>query len=161
MAKTHGVPGWHSMRKEQLVKALLKQARSKPRSGSRKRGSPKTLGKTALTKKTVARKLSRTGNNTSRSTATNKTTVSESRIARQIRQDRQQQESLKNLALINTLERGGNDPEQDRVIAIVRDAYWIQAYWEVSKSTVARAKVALVDRWAHRTPRIACLERGQ
>ena len=147
MAKTHGVPGWHSMRKEQLVKALLKQARSKPRSGSRKRGSPKTLGKTALTKKTVARKLSRTGNNTSRSTATNKTTVSESRIARQIRQDRQQQESLKNLALINTLERGGNDPEQDRVIAIVRDAYWIQAYWEVSKSTVARAKVALVDRW--------------
>lgn len=147
MAKTHGVLGWHSMRKEQLVKALLKQARSKSRSGSLKRGPSKTLGKTTLTKKTVARKLSRSGSNMGRSAATNKTTASESRIARQIRQDRQQQESLKNLALINSLERGGSDPDQDRVIAIVRDAYWIQVYWEVSKSTVARAKVALVDQW--------------
>jgi len=75
--------------------------------------------------------------------------VSESRIARQIRQDRQQQESLKNLALINSLERGGNDPEQDRVIAIVRDAYWIQVYWEVAcrliKSSIKKAKIKSAD----------------
>ena len=146
MAKTKGVPGWHSMRKEQLVKALLKQARSKTRKSSQKRVSTKTLGKKLLSKKSVAEKLSRP-RKTVRSNGSSKTPVAESRIARKIRLDRQQQESLKNLALINSLERGGGDPVQDRVIAIIRDPYWIQAYWEVSKSTVARAKVALVDQW--------------
>ncbi|MEE2827146.1 MAG: DUF4912 domain-containing protein, partial [Planctomycetota bacterium] len=147
MAKTKGVPGWHSMRKEQLVKALLKQARSKARTRSEKRVSTKTLGKNLLSKKAVTEKLSRPARKTVRSNGSSKSPVAESRIARKIRLDRQQQESLKNLALINSLERGGVDPVQDRVIAIIRDPYWIQAYWEVSKSTVARAKVALVDQW--------------
>ncbi len=147
MAKTKGVPGWHSMRKEQLVKALLKQARSKARTRSEKRVSTKPLGKNILSKKAVTEKLSRPARKTVRSNGSSKSPVAESRIARKIRLDRQQQESLKNLALINSLERGGVDPVQDRVIAIIRDPYWIQAYWEVSKSTVARAKVALVDQW--------------
>ena len=156
MAKTNGVPGWHSMRKEQLVKALLKQAKSKSRSGKLPRGSSKSLGKPKLSKSPVARKISSNGASTRRSNPT-KAAASESRIARQIRQERQQQESLKNLALINSLERGGTEPEQDRVIAVVRDPYWIQAYWEVSKSTVARAKVALSDHWHTAQPVIRLL----
>ncbi len=147
MAKTKGVPGWHSMRKEQLVKALLKQAKAKSRSGNLKRGGSKTLTSPTLTKKSVTRKITRSSNGSRRPTVTSKPSTPESRIARQIRQDRQQQESLKNLALINNLECSDTEPEQDRVIAIVRDPYWIQVYWEVSKATVARAKVALVDHW--------------
>lgn len=36
---------------------------------------------------------------------------------------------------------------KDRIIAMVRDPYWLHAYWELSRSTLARAKAALGQEW--------------
>ena len=33
--------------------------------------------------------------------------------------------------------------EKDRIIAMVRDSYWLHAYWELSRSTLSRAQAAL------------------
>lgn len=36
---------------------------------------------------------------------------------------------------------------KDRCALLVRDPYWLQAYWEISRETVERAKVALAAQW--------------
>ena len=36
---------------------------------------------------------------------------------------------------------------KDRIIAMVRDPYWLHAYWELSRSTMARAQAALGQEW--------------
>ncbi len=36
---------------------------------------------------------------------------------------------------------------KDRVIVMVRDPYWLHAYWELSRTTLARAQAALGQEW--------------
>ncbi len=36
---------------------------------------------------------------------------------------------------------------KDRIIAMVRDPYWLHAHWELSRSTLARAQAALGQEW--------------
>ncbi len=36
---------------------------------------------------------------------------------------------------------------KDRIIVMVRDPYWLHAYWELSRSTLDRAKAALGQEW--------------
>ena len=36
---------------------------------------------------------------------------------------------------------------KDRIIAMVRDPYWLHVYWELSRSTLARAQAALGQEW--------------
>jgi len=36
---------------------------------------------------------------------------------------------------------------KDRIIVMVRDPYWLHAYWELSRSTLARAQAALGQEW--------------
>ena len=133
LAKSKGVPGWHSMRKEQLIRALVKVAKQK---ASKKEMRPKSSAKTAK----AGRK------------------PSQSKIARKLQQERLQVESLKNLSLVNERERETKEPENDRVIAIVRDPYWIQAYWEITKNTIDRVKVAMSDVWYNTKPVLRLLE---
>jgi hypothetical protein len=36
---------------------------------------------------------------------------------------------------------------KDRIIVLTRDSYWLHAYWELSRSTLARAQAALGQEW--------------
>jgi hypothetical protein len=124
LAKQQGIPGWHSMRKEQLIKSLLKIARNQQR---RKTSSPPTP--------TAATRPNR------------KAAVPDSSIALKLRRERQRQENLKNLAIASGMAQQTDAPSKDRIVTVVRDAFWLQAYWEITKSSVQRAKVALADHW--------------
>jgi len=37
--------------------------------------------------------------------------------------------------------------QKDRIIALTRDSYWLHAYWELSRTTLARARAALGQDW--------------
>lgn len=37
--------------------------------------------------------------------------------------------------------------DEDRIVLLVRDPYWIHVYWEISRDTLLRAKAALKDDW--------------
>lgn len=140
MAKKEGVPGWHSMRKEQLIRALLKVAKDRTKDKKRPSRPAKKPGLRQNTngKKTDGRRRTK--------------------VARQIQEDRQREENLKNLAIANANSAKPTEPCQDRVILIVRDSYWLQAYWEITKQTVARARVALADAWHEARPVLRLLE---
>ena len=136
MAKTKGVTGWHSMRKDQLVKALIKIAKQKEKEKSLRGGSLK----------------SKSGSN-SRSA-----NQPDSAIAKKIRSARERQENLKNLAACYEFGKRGTAPQSDRLILVVRDSFWMQCYWEITKATVQRAKVAMNGYWHTAKPVLRLLE---
>ena len=117
------------MRKEQLVKALLKLARQNSRKKSESKSNGVANGKPGSTK-SVGSKLTH-GKPNGRTQPTN------SKLAARIRRERHKLESLKSLDDGNT-----ESTEKDRIILIVRDSYWVQAYWEITQASIRRAKVA-------------------
>lgn len=42
--------------------------------------------------------------------------------------------------------------EKDRVVVVVRDPFWLHAYWELSRSTLERAKAAMGQEWHSAKP---------
>ena len=42
--------------------------------------------------------------------------------------------------------------QKDRIIVLARDPYWLHAYWELSRTTLARAQAALGQEWHSAQP---------
>ena len=102
LAKKKGVEGWHSMRKEQLVKALLKLAKQKER--AKNKPTKKPPAKPSIS--------SRTKNGVSRKVKAKKP-ESDSAIAKKIRLDREHKDNLKNLSFATSMSRRNTAPESD------------------------------------------------
>jgi hypothetical protein len=129
MARTQGVAGWHSMRKDELVKALVNQARRKPKSrlGGNGHANPPHVN----------------GNGITRSRGSS---VAQERLT----------ELRANLGVSKQLGAGNANAadrlEKDRLVVMVRDPYWLHAYWEISPRSVDRAQSALGQHWHGTTP---------
>lgn len=137
MAKKHGVPGWHSMRKEQLIRALVQMARKK---------APKPLS--PLDRGHIPEEL----------TSASKTKTNP-RVVEKIREDHLRREAFRDLAA-RTPENKKRSSTRDRMVLLVRDAYWLHVYWEVTRGTVQRAKVALSSHWHEARPTLRILNVG-
>ncbi len=74
-----------------------------------------------------------------------------------IREESRRREQLKDLSRVLSSDCKA-DPEKDRVVLLVRDPYWVQAYWEITRATVQRASVAFNDRWHDVKPVIRLYE---
>lgn len=169
-ARKLGVSGWRSMKKEDLVKALLKIARQKQRETAKlppaKRISDRQANRVDRRKNSAnvtpsAKPHSRAGKSVrsrDNANAVDSSANPSSFIAQKLRSDRQHQENQKNLALIHSLDREQKAPASDRLVLIVRDSYWLQAYWEITKASVERAKVALESQWHSAQPVLRLLE---
>lgn len=121
MAKRRGVPGWHSMRKEELVRALLKQAKTNGHANGSRNGNGHVASRTATLPKRSAV------------------------VERRLNQIKTKLAESKDLALRTALERNGH--AKDRLVAIVRDPYWLHVYWELTRPTVERARAAMGQHW--------------
>lgn len=51
-------------------------------------------------------------------------------------------------------------PHRDRIALLVRDSYWLQASWEITRSSVQRAQSALAEQWHAAAPTLRLLEVG-
>ncbi len=139
MAKQGGVRGWHSMRKDQLVKALLTAVKVKPSSnGSKKVAAPE---RRSLPTKAVARGAVRKATNP--------------RVQRHINQIKAKLERSKNLASENGKP---NRKLKERIVVMVRDPYWLHAYWEVKRLSVERVQAAMSQDWHTARPYLRLLE---
>lgn len=136
MAKQHGVPGWHSMRKDQLIRALVRRAKSGLVLGgipgaagpgvaaSRPRRNPATVAVAAPTDPEVVRRIAE----------------ARERLAR-----------AKNLATRPEAGRA-NRPARDRMVLMVRGPYWMHAFWEITPRSISRAQAALGQEWHSARP---------
>ena len=135
MAKRKRVPGWHSMRKDELVKALLKRARAEARKS-------KSNGQTsANTRPQNAKSRAKTATTSSQA----KTARRKAQVEKRLQEIRDRLAESKDLALKADQEENGR--AKDRLIVMVRDPYWLHAYWELSRRSIQRAQAALGHDW--------------
>lgn len=152
LAKRHRVAGWHGMRKEELIEALLDVHRSRGSESSRsvrsvarikterrdpsppEAAKPAPMARPAV--KTSPRpavkshpNLNGTGNTTLKPAATS---------SRPVRRD------------ISTA--GPTDSVTEELLAVAHDPYWIHARWVLKRSTVLRAEAALGAEWFRSVP---------
>jgi len=141
LAKQGGVRGWHSMRKDQLVQALLSAAKSKAvASASKKAAAP------ARRSGAASKPLSRT--------PARKTTTT-TRVQRHINQVKAKLDRYKNLASDPGSQNGSL---KERIVVMVRDAYWLHAFWEIKRQSVERVRAAMSQDWHTARPYLRLLE---
>lgn len=216
LAKKHGVQGWHSMRKDQLVSALAaltskkrakRPAQSAKRSTHARRPQPASLApsrttaasrpssrrkakpaKAVAAPKAVAKSAAKTPPvvkstppvkapapakpaqiakpaaktapelNTPRiSPKAWPRTKGEERSRQEISRVKDEMARIKNLAYRDV----PGQPQgfaKDRLVVMVRDPYWLHAYWELSRHGVQRAEAALAQQWHTAKPVLRLFE---
>ncbi len=127
MAKKAGVAGWHAMRKEELIKALVRAARKKAR------------------KKTAGGRAVRTA---PRGTAADEQTVARAK-SRAIQRFHSAQRLMK---LLDDQGDRRRRASRDRLVVMVRGPYWLQVSWELTSQSVERAVAALGEHWHNARP---------
>jgi hypothetical protein len=182
MAKNKGLPGYSSMRKDQLVKALMraakKRAAAREAAKSAKSSSSKRLRRGAVLKahaphsgsakhtngkahgthraKTVAGK---SNGKAPHGRSSERTPARQQRIADRIHRVNAERERLKDLSGSFTLAKSKRKShDRDRLVLMVRDPYWLQACWTVARLSVKRAEAALAEHWHTAHPVLRLLE---
>jgi hypothetical protein len=123
MARAMGLSGWHSMRKDELVRALINHSRRKPK---------------------------RSTNGASTGLLPNGDTYANGKAARLkasegLRQLRNRLSEIRQISSSNGQE--SRRQAEDRLVVMVRDPYWLHAYWELAPQSVERAQSALGQHW--------------
>jgi hypothetical protein len=129
MARKKKVPGWHAMRKDELVHALARRARAEAARRAHTNGNGRSNG---------AAKNGKSG-------AKNGAKVRNPRVERRIQQIKARLAAAKDLSFKSVTE--GNGHTRDRLVVMVRDPYWLHAYWELSQRSIERAKAAMGQHW--------------
>jgi uncharacterized protein len=148
MAKRGGVRGWHSMRKDQLVKALVSAAKSKSQSPPSSSKATATPARRSVPSKSAKRT---TGTSTRKGSA---------KVQRHISKIREKLEGFKNLSSENGKANGQakKKPLKERIVVMVRDPFWLHAYWEVTRHSVERVQAAMSQDWHTARPFLRLLE---
>jgi hypothetical protein len=206
MAKRKGLSGWHSMRKDELVKALVRAAQRSPKPRpattsqkavkshkAAKATKPATVSvsakrlpaappaqkphvngaKVADSVKVAAKVNGKNGHAKSNGVTiaptakapapavkATKPTAKQARISDRIHRVNAERERLKDLSGTFTLQKSGKRkaPEKDRLVLMVRDSYWLQAIWTVTRLSVKRAEAALAEHWHTAGPVLRLME---
>lgn len=179
MARKWGLTGVRAMRKEELVKALLKAAKSRQRSAatadrsSGRKQHAATATCAARSAKSAA--ASRSGRGASRPSASAEAgpdgKQTNDRVQRKIQQLQTQRQNERDLSYASVLaSKNGRKkkelppprptpaPGKDRIVLLVRDPYWLQACWDVTRQSVLRAKAALAEHWHTAEPVLRLIE---
>ncbi|MCC9602576.1 DUF4912 domain-containing protein [Stieleria sp. JC731] len=89
-----------------------------------------------------------------------KVSAKTARIRAQLRRQKEQADRHRDLST-GTLVGGAamrngaqksSEAHRDRIILMVRDSYWLQATWEITRASVSRAESSLSERWHTATP---------
>jgi len=163
MAKRGGVRGWHSMRKDQLVKALLASVKTKspPQLKSQSNKKVSSVQRPAIATAANTNGKARSSSTTSRN-GTNGTngvvTASKSspRVQRHLSKIREKLGRYKNLA-----SAGGKQEKpsmKERIVVMVRDPFWLHAYWEIKRQSVERVQAAMSQEWHTARPFLRLIE---
>jgi hypothetical protein len=118
LAKDQGITGWHAMRKDQLIRAL-----SAPRGSAAKTKAGSKSSAAARKNGSAAGSSSSQGNGHAANLATSHPMTPPP---------------------AHTLDHAH---QKDRIVVLARDSFWLHAYWELSRATLARAQAALGQEW--------------
>lgn len=144
LARKKGVAGWHGMRKEQLVAALTKlSSNGHSTNGHKPKKSPKR------SKKPVRSRPQLTAARNTNGTSSTEEQVERSKYDVGV--------PTKDLSLKVPKDLPGGYGK-DRIVCMVRDPYWLHAYWELTRQAVQRAEAALGQDWHGAKPILRLLD---
>lgn len=144
LAKQHGVAGWHAMRKDQLIKALVRKARTRTVVPAASRGTAAVGEPRREPRPQAAGEQGTSG-------------AREAAAAARLQEARDRMLRAKNLA---TPPEGGRQPRpvRERMVLMVRGPHWLHAFWEINARSIARAQAALGQEWHGARPVLRLLE---
>ncbi len=157
LARQEGVAGWHGMRKSELVSAIQRKQRRthKKNVPVRKTASP------PLTRKNPPVPLA---GKKPPITPVRTTAPVQTAAARNTSAD-ETAESSKFDVGTPTRDLSARVPRdlpagygKDRIVAMVRDPYWLHTYWELSRHAIQRAEAALGQEWHGAKPILRLLD---
>ena len=152
LATKHGVRGWQAMRKAQLVRAILRRsvrrAPARQRSG---RATSKRRCVRAPRQASVARRTKAKAAEARSRSAIAAAKRRSSAVALKLRMLGARSALRKNLAVNGSSGR-------DRLVAMVRDPFWLEVHWDLSPRGVVRAEAALAQEWHSAKPMLRLLQ---
>jgi len=153
LAKTRGVTGWHSMRKEELVAALSRLDRRNSRKNGKSRSSTVQNKKNGKSNGHSQRALEDPQDSATKPSASKRKTT-----ANQEQNGAHGKGLLpKNLRYLAS-ESNGDPSTVDRLFVVAHDAYWLHVLWELRPSTIQRAEAGLGYDWHNAKPVIRVLD---
>jgi len=188
LAQKHGVSRWRTMRKEQLVKALLRVRKPaavrrtiRPPAktgngvahGSKNGARTKTAAKSKPSQRLAAGRRPAQPKSPARAASVVPRARKKSpQVMQRIQSAHAERERLKNLAppsspaqkhpIGDKQETNGKTTHRasarDRIVVMVRDSYWLHAYWEVRPQSVERVRVAMSEQWHTARPVLRLIE---
>lgn len=166
LARSRGLGGWHSMTKAELVGALaVKSARNTTAAASRKRSSEKVKSKT--TQVPPPNGHVRNGHVPTQPASNghrgrvNGAAAKEAAKRGKTNGAKSASANHNPPARMSRMLAPAADvaPEaKDRFVAMVRDPYWLHAYWELNRATIRRAEVGLRAEWHSAVPVLRLLD---
>ena len=140
LARQRGIPGWHAMRKDQLIKALAAKqngVKSSSKARSSRRATPLQQSPLRNHQNHVSHGLSPSEFHKSDIGFRSTSSKSQPRVG------------PRDLP---------NGYARDRIVLMIRDPYWLHAYWEITSSTIDRAQAALREEWHGAKPTLRVLD---
>lgn len=142
LAKRRGVAGWHAMRKDQLIKALVRMARAKAAQNGH------ATGKNGHLPKPVTRRESPTAAVAAKANGRAQEPIAKPRNPQMLRKLAEAKAKLTKYKDLAQLSNGdANGPVKDRLVVMVRGPHWLHAWWQLSRHSVTRAQAALAQEW--------------
>jgi hypothetical protein len=146
MAKKKNIPGWHGMRKEELIKALVKVSRT---AANGKTISSKSGNGEANPRRANGIRHHAEPSETQRLQNAKKL-VRSPQLEERFNEIKEKLASLKDLSEKTETDNGAAG--RDRLVVMVRDPFWLHAYWELTRKSIERAKVAMNHLWHSAKP---------
>ena len=132
LAREQGIPGWHAMRRDELIDALAEHHRK-----ARRRKTPASASRRHAPVQPAAAR------NTSGNPEESKFAVTPT--------------PTKDLAAKTPRDLPAGYGK-DRIVCMVRDPYWLHAYWELTRQAIQRAEAALGQEWHGARPILRLLD---
>jgi hypothetical protein len=158
LAKQHGVAGWHAMRKDQLIRALVRKARSRPpvAAASRSIDLADRVGR-PVGRAGAATAPAQSGGVAASGVARAVAQPQDAAVALRLQQARERMLKAKNLT---TPPEGGRSarPVRDRMVLMARGPHWLHVFWELTSRSIARAQAALGQEWHGARPTLRLIE---
>ena len=153
MAKQRGIAGWHSMRKDDLVRAIMKAAR---RANGARNGRNGAKNGSAASRRTKPVDKNGPARNGKKSSAAK---VKPTAVQRKIQRAHAKREKKMDLGTAESRRKTkGQVVGKDRIVLMVRDSYWLHAHWDLSSRAIQRARAALSQDWHSARPVLRLIE---
>jgi hypothetical protein len=168
MAREQGVAEWHSLRKDELIDVLV-TLDSNGKGGSRGNASGKLVPHAVPVKTGTAQKSVK-AEKADVETAPRAKPRPQAAAARNTSSSSSAEEEVERSKYqlgIPTKDLSAKVPKdlpsgygKDRIVVMVRDPYWLHAYWELTRQAIQRAEAALAQEWHTSRPILRLLDVG-